>query len=76
MDTNLASMIAGGIVLSILGIIRALNASIEDRSARLGKGLFVLGIGMVAWSRIMTPAGLMISDIPQAFLIAVVALVK
>ena len=48
MDPNLASMIAGGIVLSILGIIKALNASIEDRSARLGKGLFVLGIGMVA----------------------------
>jgi len=69
-------MIAGGIVLSILGIIKALNASIEDRSARLGKGLFVLGIGMVAWSRIMTRAGLTISGIPQAFLIAVVALVK
>jgi hypothetical protein len=69
-------MIAGGIVLSILGIIKALNASIEDRSARLGKGLFVLGIGMVAWSRIMTPAGLMISDNSQAFLIAVAALVK
>jgi hypothetical protein len=69
-------MIAGGIVLSIPGITKALNASIEDRSARLGKGLFVLGIGMVAWSRIMTPAGLMIFDISQAFLIAVVALVK
>ena len=37
-------MIAGGIFLSILGIIRALNVSIEDRSARFGKGLFVLGM--------------------------------
>jgi len=41
-------MIAGGIVLFIFGIIIALNASIEDRSARLGQGLFVLGIVMVA----------------------------
>jgi hypothetical protein len=31
---------------------------------------------MVAWSWIMSPDGLTISDIPQAFLIAVVALVK
>ena len=50
MDSNLALMIAGGIVLSIFGVISALNASIEDRSARLGQGLFVLGIGIVAWS--------------------------
>ena len=76
MDSNWALMIAGGIVLSIFGIISALNASIEDRSARLGQGLFVLGIGMVAWSWVMAPSGLSISDIPQAFLIAVVALVK
>ena len=48
MDSNLALMIAGGIVLSIFGVISALNASIEDRSARLGQGLVDLGIGMVA----------------------------
>lgn len=76
MDPNLALMIAGGIVLSIFGVISALNASIEDRSARLGQGLFILGIGMVAWSWIMAPDGLTLSDIPQAFLIALVALVK
>ena len=76
MDSNLALMIAGGIVLSIFGIISVLNASIEDRSARSGQGLFVLGIGMVAWSWVMAPIGLSISDITQAFLIAVVALVK
>jgi hypothetical protein len=44
MDSNLALMIAGGIILSIFGVISALNASIEDRSARLGQGLFILGI--------------------------------
>ena len=76
MYPDLALMISGGIVLSIFGVISALNAAIEDRRARLRKGLFVLGIGMVAWSWIMTPAGLTISDIPQAFLIVVVALVK
>ena len=76
MDSNLALMIAGGIILSIFGVISALNASIEDRSARLGQGLFILGIGMVAWSWIMVPDSLTISDIPQAFLIALVALVK
>ena len=76
MGPNLALMTAGGIVLSIFGVISALNAAIADRPARLRKGLFVLGIGMVAWSWIMTPAGLTISDIPQAFLIVVVALVK
>jgi hypothetical protein len=43
MDSNLALMIAGGIILSIFGVISALNASIEDRSARLGQGLFILG---------------------------------
>ena len=58
MDSNLALMIAGGIILSIFGVISALNASIEDRSARLGQGLFILGIGMVAWSWIMAPDGL------------------
>ena len=36
-------MISGGIILSIFGVISALNASIEDRSARLGQGLFILG---------------------------------
>ena len=76
MGSNLALMIAGGIVLSIFGIISVLNASIEDRSARSGQGLFVLGIGIVAWSWVMVPSGLSIFDIPQAFLIAVVALVK
>lgn len=43
MDSNLALMIAGGIILSIFGFINALNASIEDRSARLGQGLFYPG---------------------------------
>ena len=76
MDSNLALMIAGGIILSIFGVISALNASIEDRSARLGQGLFILGVGMVAGSWIMAPDGLRLSDIPQAFLIALVALVK
>jgi len=45
MDSNLALMIAGGIILSIFGVISALNASIEDRSARLGQGLFSWGSG-------------------------------
>jgi hypothetical protein len=43
MVSNLALMIAGGIVLSIFGLISALNASIEDRSARLGQGALCLG---------------------------------
>ena len=47
MDSNLALMIAGGIVLSIFGVISALNASIEDRSARLGRGS--LSWGLVWW---------------------------
>ena len=76
MDSNLALMIAGGIISSIFGVISALNASIEDRPARLGQGLFILGVGMVAGSWIMAPDGLTLSDIPQAFLIALVALVK
>jgi predicted nicotinamide N-methyase len=53
MDSNLALMIAGGIVLSIFGIISALNASIEDRSARLGRGslFWVLAwwLGLELW---------------------------
>ena len=69
-------MCAGGFIFSLFGVISALNAAIEDRSARLGQGLFILGIGMVAWSWIMAPDGLTMSDIPQAFLIALVALVK
>ena len=47
MDSYLALMIAGGIVLSIFGVISALNASIEDRSARLGRGS--LSWGLVWW---------------------------
>ena len=67
MDSNLALMIAGGIILSIFGVISALNASIEERSARLGQGLFVLGIGMVAWSWIMAPDGLTICYLPCSY---------
>lgn len=47
MDSNLALMIAGGIILSIFGVINALNVSIEDRSARLGQGLFILGLSLI-----------------------------
>jgi len=45
MDSNLALMIAGGIVLSIFGIISAINASIEDRSAVLVGGALPWGWG-------------------------------
>ena len=69
-------MIAGGIVLSIFGVISALNASIEDRSARFGAGALCLGHWYGGLVLDHVARGLTISDIPQAFLIAVVALVK
>jgi hypothetical protein len=75
MDSNLALMIAGGIVLSIFGIISALNASSKTAPLVWGRALFS-GDWHGGLVLVMAPSGLSISDIPQAFLIAVVALVK
>lgn len=68
MTLTIALMITGGLVFGSLGMMSAINASIEERRARFPYLFMAGGVGVMIFGLLAAPGGLKLSNIGHAFL--------
>lgn len=69
-------LLVSGCVLGVLSVVAVLTALVDGRRPRVAALVAVMSGGLVVWSTQVSPHALQFSDIPEAFVTVVAAVLN